>query len=167
MSQIDDLVSQLNRAKYVYLRHISEPRDNSLRIVVEEALGIQDPKTSRALAEKLPEIAGILTSSRVIKSNNACKKFELRWDTYVAYLVTEEMVGSCGSHDAELFTGNLFRLYTQSHFLDHLLRDTGCHENRPIHHYKLICLNHLIDVASYAPPDIELLRAASETRRIP
>jgi hypothetical protein len=34
----DQVVSLLNQAKYLYLRHISEPEDNSLRLVVEEAI---------------------------------------------------------------------------------------------------------------------------------
>ena len=59
--------------------------------------------------------------------------------------VTEECVGSCGSHDDEIFRGKLFRVYTKSHFLEHLARDTGGH-TETILHYKLTCLNHLIDV---------------------
>ena len=34
----DEVISLLNQAKYLYLRHISEPEDNSLRLVVEEAI---------------------------------------------------------------------------------------------------------------------------------
>ena len=67
--------------------------------------------------------------------------------------VTEECVGSCGSHDDEIFRGKLFRVYTKSHFLEHLARDTGGH-TETILHYKLTCLNHLIDVAAYAPPEV-------------
>jgi hypothetical protein len=34
----DEVVSILNQAKYLYLRHISEPEDKSLRLIVEEAI---------------------------------------------------------------------------------------------------------------------------------
>ena len=88
-----------------------------------------------------------------IESIHGCKKFELVWQVYVAYLVTEEVVGSCGQYQDESYTGKMFRVYTKSHFLDHLARNTGAHVG-PIQHYKLTCLNHLIDVASYAPPEI-------------
>jgi hypothetical protein len=91
-----------------------------------------------------------------IESIESCRTFELTWKVYVAYLVTEECVGSCGKYDAELFDGRLFRVYTKSHFLNHLEKDTGAHAD-PIHHYKLVCLNHLIDVAAYAPPDVRLI----------
>ena len=57
---------------------------------------------------------------------------------------------------------NLLRVYTKSHFLAFLSRDTGGHIE-PILHYKLVCLNHLIDVASYSPPEVRLLGTASES----
>ena len=69
--------------------------------------------------------------------------------------MTEELVGSNvdSDDDEEIYTGRLFRVYTKSHFLEYLAKNTGGH-TEPIQHYKLICLNHLIDVASYAPPEI-------------
>jgi hypothetical protein len=72
----------------------------------------------------------------------------------VAYLVTEECVGSCGRDDDEIYTGKLFREYTKSHFLEHLSRDTGGH-TESILHFKLTCLNHVVDVAAYAPPEVK------------
>jgi hypothetical protein len=85
---------------------------------------------------------------------------------YVAYFVTEEMVGSCGSYDDEKFSGKLLRAYTKSHFLDHLARDTGGH-TAVIQYYKLTCLNHLIDVAAYQPPEIRLVgQSATASNRI-
>jgi hypothetical protein len=36
------------------------------------------------------------------------------------------------------------------------MRDTGGHI-REMLHYKLICLDHLIDVVSYDPPEVEVL----------
>src|SRR5437588_13097630 len=59
-----------------------------------------------------------------------------RGSMLVAYLVTEECVGSCGRDDDEIYTGKLFRVYTKSHFLEHLLRDTGGH-TESILHFKL------------------------------
>ena len=73
------------------------------------------------------------------------------------------MVGSCGNYDDEVFSGKLFRVYTKSHFLEHLTRDTGGHTEQ-ITHYKLTCLNHLIDVAAYGPPEINQVGAVSPTR---
>jgi hypothetical protein len=141
----------LNSAKYLYLRELSEPRDSSLRLVVQEA--IVNPDGLVHPHPELPELEEIIRGSSPIESTDACRTFELTWVSYVAYLVTEECVGSCGRDDDEIYTGKLFRVYSKSHFLEHLLRDTGGHTESVLH-YKLICLNHLVDVAAYAPPEV-------------
>jgi hypothetical protein len=151
-------MDSLNSLKYLYLRELSEPRDNSLRIVVREAVDNRLAPIG-ALPDR-PELPEILKEAWPIESIEGCKIFELSWERYAAYLVTEELVGSNGSYADETYSGRLLRTYTKSHFLDYLARDTGGHIE-PIQHYKLICLNHLIDVASYAPPQIRLLGSAS------
>lgn len=150
----------LNLVKYLYLRELSEPRDNSLRLVLEEA--VVNRAGSALPRPNLPELAEISKDARPIESLEGCRSFELLWKRYVAYLVTEECVGSCGSYDDESYTGTLFRVYTKSHFLEHLARDTGGH-TEPIQHFKLTCLNHLIDVASYAEPEIRVLDPISRS----
>lgn len=153
------MISMLDRAEYLYLRHISEPSQNSLRLVVEEATANRSKMgEASALAGQFSEI---LKDASPIEATEGCRTFELIWDRYVAYLVTEEVVGSAGDHEDEVYTGNVFRVYSKSHFLDHLGRDTNGH-TEPLTHYKLICLNHLIDVASYRPPEIRLLDTKSE-----
>lgn len=135
-------VEQLNSARYLYLRQLSEPHDNSLKLAVEEAVlnssGLVRPS-------EMPELDAILKGASPIESVEGCKVFELYWKHYVAYLVTEELVGSNAKdgYDDECFTGKLLRSYSKSHFLAHVARDTGGHIE-PIQHYKLVCLNHLI-----------------------
>jgi hypothetical protein len=73
--------------------------------------------------------------------------------------VTEECVGSCGKYEDEEFTAKLFRTYTKSHFLDLLAKDTGAH-SKPVLHHKVVCLNHLIDVASVSEPIIHVIETA-------
>jgi hypothetical protein len=138
--------------KYLYLRELTEPRDNSLRLIVQEA--VVNPDGVVGFHPEVPELTGLLRDASPIESTEACRSFELTWKQYVAYLVTEECVGSCGRHDEEEFTGSLLRAYTKSHFLEHLARDTGGH-TAEILHYKLICLNHLIDVAAYGDPEVK------------
>jgi len=150
----------LNSVKYLYLREFSEPKDNSLRIVVDEA--VANRSAPGPVRTDLPELTEILKDSWPIESSESCKAFELSWGHYIAYLVTEECAGSCGGYDDEVYSGKLLRVYTKSHFLDHLGRDTGGHIN-PVRHFKLTCLNHLIDVASYAPPEIRLIGPASSS----
>jgi hypothetical protein len=154
----DEALSLLNQAKYLYLRHISEPEDNSLRLVVEEA--IADRTETESTPDRTSPLAEIRKGASPIKSVEECRRFELQWSRYIAYLVTEEGAGSGGSDKDEVYIGKLFRVYTKSHFLDHICRDTGGHFE-PVLHYKLICQNHLIDVASYSPPTVRLLNSES------
>ena len=79
------------------------------------------------------------------------------------YLVTEECVGSCGSYDDEIFSGKLFRVYTKSHFLEHLARDTGGHTGEVLD-YKVTWLNHLVDIAAYDPPEVKQVGSVSSAR---
>ncbi len=151
----------LDSAKYLYLRELSEPCDNSLRLVVQEA--VANPDGQVGPIPDLPGLAKVLEGASPIECSVSCRTFELRWNHYVAYLVTEECAGSCGQYDDEVFTGNLFRIYTKSHFLEHLVRDTGGHAQE-IRHYKLLCLNHLIDVAAYGPPEIKQAGPDSSVR---
>jgi hypothetical protein len=142
----------LDSAKYLYLQELTEPRDNSLRVVVQEA--VENPAGGIHAHPELPEVKELFTEVSRIESTANCRAFELTWKSYVAYLVTEELVGSCGNYDDESFSGRLFRTYKKSHFLDHLRRDTGGH-TAEINHYKVICLNHLIDIAAYEEPQIK------------
>lgn len=153
-----ELILLLNRARYLNVRQISEPEDNSLRLVVEEA--IADHTETVSTPDPAGSFAEIRKGASPIKAVSGCRTFELQWSRYAAYLVTEEIVGSGGNHEDEVYTGTLFRVYIKSHFLDHLSRDTGGHIE-PILHYKLICQNHLIDVASYGPPQVRLLESGT------
>jgi hypothetical protein len=143
MNQRADKFAELDTAEHLYLRKLSEPRDNTLRIVVQEAIS----NRAKAAPLEIPGSPGKFFDGEAwpIESSEACRTFVLHWRHYVAYLVTEECVGSCGKYGDESFTGRLARLYTRSHLLDHIGRDTGGHFE-PLYHYKIVCLNHLIDV---------------------
>jgi hypothetical protein len=152
----DEFASLINNATYIYLRSIREPLDNQLELIVEEAVANEQKRGEIPRPNELPEIAALSKDSAPIESTPGCLTFRFYWKHYAAYLVTEEMVGSCGNYDDELYKGRLFRLYTKSHFLNHLSRDTGAHSN-PLLHYKITCLNHLVDVAAENPPEIEIV----------
>jgi hypothetical protein len=151
-----EAIWQLNSVRYIDLREISEPDKrafNAVRIIVEEAI----VNEARAVVSDRPELAGVLAGAHPIESVEGCKMFSLSWKHYLAYLVTEELVGSNApnGYADEVYTGKILRVYTKSHFLDHVMRDTGGHIQE-ILHYKLICLNHLIDVVSYHPPEVKV-----------
>lgn len=144
---------------------MSEPRDNGLRLTVQQAIA---NKASDAvpLFDELPELATLRGRATPIESTENCKTFEIVWGQYVAYLVTEEMAGSYGNVGDEAFTGKLFRLYSKSHFLEYLSHETGGH-TEPLFHYKVVCLNHLIDVVAYRAPEIRIIGSSLQiTNRI-
>ncbi len=140
MLEEEERISLLNQAKYLCFRHISEPEDNSLRLVVEEAMA--DRTETVATPDPASPFAELRKGASPVKSVEGCRVFELRWSRYVACLVTEEGVGSGGSDEDEVYTGNLFRVYTKSHFLDHLSRDTGGHNS-----FSLLAIILSVDVS--------------------
>jgi hypothetical protein len=154
---VSEAIEQLNSVRYVDLREISEPNKrvfNSLRIIVEEAV-VNEAAT---VVNDRPELASLVAGAHPIESVEGCKTFRLSWKHYLAYLVTEELIGSNApnGYADEVYTGKVLRVYSRSHFLDHFMRDTGGHIQE-VRHYKLICLNHLIDVVSYLPPEVDAL----------
>ena len=153
-------VEQLDSVQYLYLRELTEPRDNSLKLVVEEAVA----NRSGIVRPTLPELERIMKDGLPIESGEGCRTFELHWKRYAAYLVTEELVGSNArnGYDDECYTGRLLRIYRKSHFLEHIARDTGGHIE-PLQHYKLVCLNHLVDVAAYAAPELYVTTSGLHT----
>jgi hypothetical protein len=164
-----DAIHQLNSARYIDLREISEPNKrvfNSLKIAVEEVV----VNEAAVVASNRPELANVVKGAHPIESVEGCKIFQLSWKHYLAYLVTEELVGSNApnGYADEVYTGRILRVYAKSHFLDHIMRNTGGHI-KDIVHYKLICLNHLIDVVSYDPPEVEVIsrdRGVAERTRV-
>ena len=139
---------KLNSARYVDLREISEPNKrvfNSLMIVVEEAV-VND---AAVVVSDRPELENLLNGAHPIGSVLGCRKFQLSRKHYLAYLVTEELVGSnaLNGYADEMYTGRILRLYSKSHVLDHILRDTGGHTQKVLH-YKLISST----TSSMSPP---------------
>ena len=146
------LYSEIDSCKYLYLREIGEPRDNQLRVVVEEA-GTDPSPQSRT-------IAGVaFTELHTIESNENSRLFEIIWEHYIAYNAMNESYARVDDYDVAQ-SGKLMKIYSKSHFLDYLVLASIASEDHPgpFIHYGLICLNHVIDVACPNPPTISLLR---------
>ncbi len=158
MEITSDLYSRMNSVRHIFLRSLTESGINQLHLVVEEAV-VNEAKRGKMQLSASPEpLAFLRESSAPIESIEGCLAFRLYWKRYAAYLVTEECVGSCGNYADEVFEGDRLRRYSKSHFLDHLARDTGAH-SRPLIHFKIICENHLVDVAAEDLPEIEMVQS--------
>ena len=150
---VNDLLhSEIDSCKYLYLREIGEPRDNRLRVVVEEA-------DASPFAESRKIAGAALTELHPIESGENSRLFEIIWENYIAYDVMNESYARVGDYDV-VQSGKLMKIYSRSHFLDYLALASIASEGYPgpFMHYGLICLNHVVDVACPNPPTINILR---------
>ena len=145
------LQEAINGCPWLYLREISEPVENVLRLLVEEA---------RALGPSSDVIIGgtAIKDTRAIESAPDSPLFELLFTDYVAYAVRNESF----ARDLEggLPSESWFCSFQTSPFLDFVETTTFAGEAwpGPYTHYSVWCLNHVIDVAATEEPTIEQLR---------
>jgi hypothetical protein len=101
--------------------------------------------------------------TRVIESAPRHRIFELVWDSYVACCITNESFSSPDSKDEKRESGTLLRLYSKSHFLDHIRTNTIATEEHPgpLLHVCVVCLNHVVDVVATKLPEIRKLAGDS------
>jgi hypothetical protein len=59
--------------KYLYLRELTEPRENSLRLIVQEA--VVNPDGVVGIHPEAPELTGLLRDAPPIESNGGLPKF--------------------------------------------------------------------------------------------
>jgi hypothetical protein len=150
--QNDPIWQQIDSAVYLFLYKLFEPRDNSLTIILEEAIA----NTSKSGPTVLPGGLTLPGDSSPIEPTDECRVFRFHWKNYVSYCVTEEMHGSTGKYEEEAYSGKLIRIYSKSNFLDFLEKNTGAHSDA-YQHYQIACLNHVIDVAATSLPEITCL----------
>ncbi len=75
MTPIDMELALLDSVEYLYLRELSEPRDNSLQLVVQEAVVNRSGLVGSH--PELPELAEILKDASPIEFTDAWQIFEL------------------------------------------------------------------------------------------
>jgi hypothetical protein len=139
----------LDTAAYLYLREIGEPKENSLRIVVEEAIAGPLEKTSEIKQPPIP-----MQDARPIISDSSCFSYELVWPSYVSYSVRNESYATVDKE--EKFEGRFLRHYSKSKFLDYVSKSTFANNTYlgPLAHWEIVTLNHIIDIVSTHAPQI-------------
>jgi hypothetical protein len=144
---------EIDDCKYLYLRELGEPEENTLRVVVEEAKAEGPPEDIEILGK-------IIRGTRPIESDDSCRLFELVWPCYVSYCVRNESYTSWD--DTQVWEGRLFRVYSKSHFRDYVAKATFASDEYPgpLRHWCLLCLNHLVDVVGCVEPELRRLRPA-------
>lgn len=152
MSTAPELLAEIDSCEYLFLRELSEPRENSLRLLVEEG-----KPSVLAVPINVGEVK--LGEGHPVRSTEGCRLFEIYWDSYVAYSVRNESYAK--NTESEIASwGRRLRLYSKSLFLEYLSGATFASPEYPglTEHIALACENHIIDVVSTGPLTIRRLR---------
>jgi hypothetical protein len=146
-----NLFDQINAHKYLYLDKLYEENDLELCVVINEAK-VQGDHLQRA--DNASAYGAIVT-------DDTCRKYKVTFRDYVAYSVTNESFTVLD--DEEQFTGNLFRQFSKSKFLDYVAASTVLVEDivGAYMHYEIACLNQIIDVATGREPTIEMIASSA------
>jgi len=137
-------ISELNENKYLFLKEVGEPTDNSLRIVVNTAT-LSNVETSKA----------VIQGTREITPSN--EGYEIVFERYVAYFVLNESYYSVyPGWEVESWKGGVFSVATSTAFLDYLEKNSCASKDwaGEYKHYKINCQNHVINVVSANEPTI-------------
>lgn len=147
-------LAELDTCSSLFLREIGEPNQNSLRLLIEEAMVMPDEVTVKFAAAEI-------ANCHPVRSTVNSRLFEIVWDNYVAYSVTNESYST--RNKPEEFSGRFARLYGKSRFLDYVSRATlACNEYPgTLQHIQLVCECHIIDVVSTTLPQVSRARAKS------
>lgn len=142
-----DCFEEVSNCRYLFLENLSEPRANALKIEIADG---------RVSHVSVPvEIAGqSLGESRPVHTDESCERFELTWNSYVLYQVTDESYGKKEQSEIEI-SGESASIYQSSSLLEYVLRSTNASHQHPgkLTHYRMICSDHVIDVISTERPD--------------
>lgn len=132
----------INSAKYLTLKKIVQESSLELRIYISEAV----------VDEKVKVPAGIIGSGSPIVTNDTCARYEFIFKNYVCYSVRNESFARVDKE--EEYVGNLYRICSNSKFLDYVYRSCIALDRLApkMKHYEIVCLNHIIDVASEHEP---------------
>ena len=150
--------------KYLYMHTISEPEENTLRIVIHEATMGGRLSPDQFAEEESPVMRDLLASSNVIVHGPGCKVFELTWPSYIGYSVENESYNVPEPKES-IGQGRLLVEYTKSVYLGYLAAMTFADSDfpGPFKHWAIYCLNHTVNVASTEVPRITVSTTSNPT----
>jgi len=147
------LRQKLDQSYELFVEKVHEPGINSFCIEVCE--GIPASKPEKLVLSNID--LGQATSIDVTQDAN---RFRILFDDYVSYVVLNESFSSAPlAH--EVYSGNRFREYTCSTFLEHIKSTTYACDDYPgkLRHFEIVCADHIIGVISQNAPEISLVAA--------
>ncbi len=160
MTTTAELTQMIDSCYTLFVREISEPAENVLRLVLQEA---------EARPETVSQKIGgtVIENLRRVEPTERSRIFELTWKQYIAYSVTNESFALPDDDSSVRTSGRLFRTYSKSHFLNFVLRSTVASEQYPgpFKHFCVVSEMHVIDIVSTQLPDIRVLETGSMEKR--
>jgi hypothetical protein len=149
-------LAELDTCSSLFLREIGEPKQNYLRLLIEEAFALPQEVTVKFGNSEI-------TGCHPVEPTDRSRLFEIIWDNYVAYSVANESYST--RNESEEFSGRFARLYGKSHFLDYISRATlACKEYPgPLQHVQLVCECHIVDVVSTKFPVVTIMPTGPAT----
>ena len=148
-----NLREQIDQLKYVFLTDIGEPEANTLRVVIHEGRVTDETETIEVGAAKITDVHPIVW-------DETSRAYEITFPNYVAYAVVNESFANVDKY--EEYTGQFFRIYSKSHFLDYVGVATFASDDYPgkSTHYEIPCLDHIVEVICVGEPRIRDLTRA-------
>jgi hypothetical protein len=138
----------LQAEEYLSLDSIDEPEANSLRLVATAAR--PQPASLEAANPPVPNAVPVAP-------NSDTPTFEILFESYVGYLVRNESFATPSPN--ETWDGSRsFRQYHASSFLAYMRRSAYATDEYPgpVGHFAVVCVDHVVDVISTAPPTVRL-----------
>ena len=150
------MFGEINKHKYLEMLEIKETSQECLRIVIAEAVSVKRTSEVGIDEEENEVLRSMLNRSNPIEVTDASVIYEIVFQDYVSYAVTNESYA--GGAD-EVFDGELARIYSKSAFLRYIDQGTFATSDYPgpFVHYGFCCLNQIIDIVSEEPPSIDVM----------
>lgn len=131
------------------MRQIVQEYDGCLRLIVEEyRLDVEMEKTEDLSVQAFP-----------IDFLEGCKVFELKWDDYVSFSVTDDKYPP-NDDSFSGFKAGYFQENPASDFLSYIQREKSQIFDifdRELKNWTIVTLNRYIEVVSYSPLEIFLI----------
>ena len=153
------MIESMNTHKYLEMIEIQETYKDILRIVIAEAGVSESGPQLTEESEPNETLRSILNESKAIEVGDDSQVYEILFEDYIAYAVTNESYA--GGEFKEEYRGRLVRVYSNSAFLNYIKQGTIASSDYPgeFKHYGFCCLNQIVDVVSQDPPVIKLKNA--------
>jgi hypothetical protein len=149
----EEFLEDVNIEKYIYLDRLDETEDGLVIEIMGTTTSPLNEQDIASTAEEFGEdVAELVKRSSSIDPNED-RRWRLVFENYISYAVINESYdnGDRATRD----DNNCVCTADDSDWLDYVKISTFAHQIfDDIKHYQICCLDHIINVAAYAPPAV-------------